>query len=199
MNTTFLKLHWVPLAIAALCIAAALGGDATQELLRYDRDAIFHGEIWRLLTGNFMHLGWTHLLLNTIGLLMVWLFFGAIFSPLQWTLIVGVCSIGTGLGLLILNPNVGWYVGLSGALHGLFIAGCMRELRLKRKEAWMLLGLIMLKIVYEQIKGPMPGSASMAGGEVIVEAHLYGAITGILAVFLKLSRRSSVVGLLSDN
>jgi len=179
------KLYVVPLVVAALSILAQLGGDTAQEFLRYDRDAIVYGEVWRLLSGNFLHLGVMHLLLNLAGLVLIWMFFGARFSHGQWVVIVLVSSIATGLGLLVFTPEVGWYVGLSGALHGYFVAGCMAEIRLKLREGWWLLIVIALKLAWEQWHGAMPGTASLAGGEVIVDAHLFGAISGLAAILLK--------------
>jgi len=179
------KLYLVPLIVAALAIAAQLGGHDVQELLRYDRDAILYGEVFRLFTGNFLHLGIMHLLLNLAGLALIWMFFGARFSHGQWIVIILITSLATGAGLLLLTPEVGWYVGLSGALHGYFVAGCMAEIRLKLREGWWLLIVIALKLAWEQFHGPMPGTASLAGGEVIVDAHLFGAIAGLAAILLK--------------
>ena len=179
------KLYLVPLIVAALAIAAQLGGHDVQELLRYDRDAILYGEVFRLFTGNFLHLGIMHLLLNLAGLALIWMFFGARFSHGQWIVIIFITSLATGAGLLLLTPEVGWYVGLSGALHGYFVAGCMAEIRLKLREGWWLLIVIALKLAWEQFHGPMPGTASLAGGEVIVDAHLFGAIAGLAAILLK--------------
>ena len=179
------KLYVVPLTVAAVAIVAQLGGDTVQQLLRYDRDAILKGEVWRVLSGNFLHLGVMHLLLNLAGLALIWMFFGARFNHAQWIIIVLVTALATSAGLLMLTPEVGWYVGLSGALHGYFVAGCMAEIRLKLREGWWLLGVITLKLAWEQWHGPMPGTSSLAGGEVIVDAHLFGAIAGLAAILLK--------------
>ncbi len=180
-----LKPYLVPLVVAALAIIAQFSGDTVQQDLRYDRDAILYGEVWRLLSGNFLHLGNMHLLLNLAGLALIWMFFGARFSHGQWIVIVLVTSIATGAGLLVFTPDVGLYVGLSGALHGYFVAGCMAEIRLKLREGWWLLIAITLKLAWEQWSGPLPGTASLAGGEVIVDAHLFGAIAGLAARLLK--------------
>lgn len=180
-----LKPYEVPLSVAALAIAAQLSGDTVQQLLRYDRAAILNGEVWRLLSGNFLHLGVMHLLLNLAGLVLIWMFFGARFTSVQWMVIVLVTALATGAGLLLFTPEVGWYVGLSGALHGYFVAGCMAEIRLKLREGWWLLGVITLKLAWEQWHGAMPGTASLAGGEVIVDAHLFGALAGLAALMLK--------------
>ena len=42
----------VPGAILVVALLIALGGDAGRELLRYDRDAIGSGELWRLISGH---------------------------------------------------------------------------------------------------------------------------------------------------
>lgn len=180
-----LRRHAVPLILAAVCVVLALGGDVTHYALRYDRDEILAGEIWRVFTGNFLHLGWTHLALNLAGLALIWAFFGPLFDTREWLGIIVVTALGTGLGLLWLNPELGAYVGLSGALHGYFTAGCVTEIRLKRREGYWLLGAVAAKLAWEQWHGAMPGTAALAGGEVIVDAHLYGAIVGLAAVLLK--------------
>ena len=40
---------------------------------------------------------------------------------------------------------------------------------------------IAAKLGWEQWGGAMPGTAALAGGSVITEAHLYGAVGGLLA------------------
>ena len=184
-DTAALRRFVLPLSIAALSIGGQLGGELVQQLLQYDRGAILHGEVWRLLTGNFLHLGWSHLVLNLAGLALIWLFFGERFNARQWLLVIAITTLATGIGLLLFTPRVGWYVGLSGALHGFFIAGCVAEIRLKLREGYGLLALIIVKLLWEQWQGPMPGTSAMAGGEVIVDAHLFGGIAGLAAVFLK--------------
>ena len=63
---------WLPplvIMLAALLLAA--GGDAVRDALRFERTAIADGELWRLLTSNWVHLGWWHLFLNEMGLLVL--------------------------------------------------------------------------------------------------------------------------------
>src|SRR5690348_16523483 len=60
--------HWPLLSVLLPCLLLAVGGDALRLPLRYDRDAVLHGEVWRLLTGNFVHLGAGHLLEDMAGL-----------------------------------------------------------------------------------------------------------------------------------
>ena len=175
----------LPLIIALLVMGLALGGESATLLLRFERINIENGEIWRLLTANFVHLGWSHALLNIAGLALIWSLFGHRLSQTGWSIILISSLLGTTLGLLLFNPTLSWYVGLSGALHGLFIAGCVAEIKLKYRFGIVLLVILVGKILWEQFQGPLPGTSDAAGGPVIVDAHLYGALAGFAALFLK--------------
>lgn len=159
-------------------VAMALAGEAGRSWLRYDRTAIAAGELWRLISGHFVHLGWSHLLLNVLGLVLVWYLVAARFSPARWLAISALTIAGIDAGFWWLEPQLAWYVGLSGLLHGLLAAGIVAGMRLLHKEAWLLGVIVGAKIVYEQLVGPLPGSEASTGGGVIVAAHLYGALTG---------------------
>ncbi|HSM20102.1 MAG TPA: rhombosortase [Hyphomicrobiales bacterium] len=169
---------------------AEIFGDWSRLWLSYDRDGIAAGQAWRLLTGHFVHLSPSHLLLNAAGLLLVWLLVGGSASTARWLLLAAGSIFGIDAGLWVLAPRLDWYVGLSGLLHGLLAAGIVAELRGGRRDTWILAGLVLGKLTYEQFSGPLPGSEASAGGTVIVEAHLFGAICGALtAVFLPVSPR----------
>jgi len=77
-----------------------------------------------------------------------------------------------------------WYVGLSGVLHGLFIYGAIREIRFFPFSGYVLVLVLAGKLFWEYMNGAMPGSEEMTGGRVLVEAHLYGAMAGLVAVLL---------------
>ncbi len=168
----------VAIATAVICIGLQLLG--LDQILRFDRQLLQSGNFWLILTGNFVHLNWNHLLLNLAGLILVVLLVWENFNPLEWTVIILVSSLGVGIGLYILDPDVGWYVGFSGTLHGLILAGAIADLRRFPINAAALLLVVCLKLFWEQQFGAMPGSESVAGGKVVVNSHLYGAITGTL-------------------
>lgn len=155
--------------------------DAARILLRYDRAGIADGELWRLGTGHIAHLGVSHLLLNLAGLGVVWLLVGSAFSLLEW-LVVIACGIAfIDLGFWVLDPRLSWYVGLSGLLHTMLVAGIIGRLREAPAESVLLAVVVAAKLAWEQLAGPLPGSETSAGGPVVVNAHLYGAIAGIIA------------------
>ena len=166
------------LGVAALCTALQAAGLAGT--LRFDRGAIGEGAWWSLLTGNFVHLGWSHLGMNLAGLALVVALVWKRFAARDWALVVVLCSLAVGAGLLWLNPRVLWYVGFSGTLHGLLVAGSIADLRVWPRSAALLLAGIGAKLLWEQLSGALPGSESVAGGLVVVDSHLYGALAGAL-------------------
>jgi rhomboid family GlyGly-CTERM serine protease len=177
-------LHLLPIIITVIAIVLSIGGESVTELLRYQTDKIHEGEVWRLVTGNLVHLGWGHLFLNLLGLGLIWGLFWGCFSPLAWSAISLISALAVGLGLFWLDPQLVWYVGLSGMLHGLFVAGAVGGIRRgDRREAILLVALVG-KLLWEQAYGALPGSADVAGGPVIVDSHLYGAIGGAIAALL---------------
>jgi rhomboid family GlyGly-CTERM serine protease len=158
-------------------------GSEFSQWLRYDRTAILSGQLWRIITGHLLHLSWSHLAMNVAGLALIWAIFGKQISILRWLTVLLVSAVGISGFMLVFNPALRWYVGLSGVLHALFMAGCLAEIRHGRWDSKLLLALVITKLGYEQMAGPLPGSERTAGGNVIVDAHLYGAIFGF-AVFL---------------
>ncbi len=176
------------LALALLCIALQYAGLA--EALDYQRSLIASGHWWLLLSGNFVHLGPSHLWMNLAGLALVVALVWQHFNALQWAALILLCSVGVGVGLWFFNPGVEGYVGFSGTLHGLIIAGTLADLRVYPRSAALLLILVVGKLVWEQAAGALPGSELVAGGQVLVDAHLYGAIGGaLIAPLLMLQNR----------
>jgi rhomboid family GlyGly-CTERM serine protease len=173
-----------PVVYIGISILVMMTGDFGKEALRYDRVWIGQGESWRLISGHFAHLGWSHLALNSAGLLLVWFLIGGAYTLRTWVLIVSATLATMDIGFWFLNPELYWYVGMSGLLHGLLAAGIVTRLRKIDAETAILLLLLVAKISWEQFSGPVPGSESTSGGPVVVDAHLYGALGGILGALL---------------
>jgi len=177
--------YWrVAIGLIAISAVVAAFGEAGREALMYDRPAILGGEYWRLLTGHFTHLSNSHLLLNLAGLVLSWLLVGRNYSTAQWLVVLLLSIVSISSGFWFLDENMLWYVGLSGVLHGLMIAGAIQGLSTLPVESAVICALVVSKLVYEQIVGPLPGSESVSGGTVVVNAHLYGAIGGAIAAGL---------------
>ena len=81
-----------------------------------------------------------------------------------------------------------WYVGASGALHGVMAAGALAHVRRRDRDGWMLAGVpLSPSLATSSWAGAMPFSAGL--GPVIVNAHLYGALGGLGASALLTLRR----------
>src|SRR5580692_4757955 len=167
--------------LAAGLLLIQSGDGAAQAALRYDRDALAAGQWWRLLTGHVIHLGYEHAVLDVAGLALLWALFARDYSARGWVLIIGMSILGIDAGLWLLSSTTQWYVGSSGVLHGVLAAGTCAHLRRREPDGWILALFLVGKLVYEQAQGALPLTA---GGAVIVDAHLYGAVSGALAVLL---------------
>jgi rhomboid family GlyGly-CTERM serine protease len=178
------------LAIASIALIFAIGGEEARGALRFERDGLEAGEVWRLLTGHLVHLGWGHLWMNLAALALIRFLVANAFSTADWIRAAVVSALGIDLGLYVLSPDIGWYVGLSGVLHGLLAAGALALLRTQPALGALLGGGLIVKLLLEQTAGPLPLSESTAGGEVLTEAHLYGAAAGAAyGAFRATSRR----------
>ena len=112
-----------------------------------------------------------------------WFFIGD-FKQYEWLVIFLVSGLFVTCGLYLFNPHLIWYVGLSGLLHGLFLAGGLRLLATEFKFAAVLIIAIVGKLMYEQMMGSLPGTSEMSGGPVVVNSHLFGAIGGVVSFIL---------------
>jgi rhomboid family GlyGly-CTERM serine protease len=166
--------RWVWLLMILLGLYLLWGlGDTVNAVLRYDRGAIAAGGWWRLLTAHLVHLDLHHLVLNSLGLVLVWSLFASDYDAIEWTVIVLCGALAISSGLWWLSPQVGWYVGSSGVLHSVVAAGTARHIAARLWDRWLLLVLLTGKLAYEQLGGPEPPL-------VVVDAHLYGAVAGFI-------------------
>jgi rhomboid family GlyGly-CTERM serine protease len=168
------------LAVAALLTLPALAGNGVVQTLRYERAAIAAGQWWRLLSCHLVHFDARHLALNLAGLGLLWWLFAADARPRAWLMVALVAALAVSLGLYFLEPSVGWYLGLSGVLHGGWAAAAVCAWRRRRLEAFVTGALLAAKLVAERSLGPLSGALD-ASLPVIVAAHLYGALGGVAA------------------
>lgn len=169
------------LALALVTLIATRWPDGLARL-RYDRSGILNGEIWRLLSAHLVHLNLPHLFLNLLGL--------ALICELLW----GELPLRHGIGLLAfsgvaisaalwwLHPELVWYAGLSGVLHGLW-AGCafygLQHSSPQSRLSYLVAAfLLVAKLLMEFHYGPSAYTAQLIGGSVVTASHLYGALAG---------------------
>jgi len=105
----------LPLATLAICAAAALvlAVPQLQPALVYNRDAVSHGELWRLLSGNLVHFSAGHAVKDVLALLLA----GALIETRRYRHFALLClASGALIGSMLYatQPLVLVYGGLSG-------------------------------------------------------------------------------------
>ena len=169
--------YGIALACAcALLLLPVVTGDPGREALRYERLGLEHWQLWRLLTGHLVHLSLEHAALNSLGLVLMWALFARDYAPRQWLPIVLGSIVAIDAGLWLRDSTIAWYVGSSGALHGVMAAGTLAHLRRRDLDGGLLAAFLVLKLAYEQFSGQLPFAE---GSVVVVDAHLYGALGGV--------------------
>jgi rhomboid family GlyGly-CTERM serine protease len=164
----------------ALLLAPELG-QAAREALSYQREGLAQGQWWRFLTAHFVHLDLEHAVLNGLGLVLMWALFARDYPPARWAAIYLGAAFAVSAGLWLFNPEIAWYVGASGALHGVMTAGTLAHLRRGDLDGWILAVFIVAKLAYEQFSGALPFAGSP---DTVVDAHLYGAVGGVVLALL---------------
>lgn len=190
-----LRNAWPVAVLLVVCALLAAGGDELRELGRYDRAGLADGEYWRLVSGQLVHLGLGHLWPNLAALAIIGVLLDEVFRAGDWWRAAFASAAAIDFGLYVLEPDVLWYVGLSGVLHGFVAAGALAFV-VRRQAIGAVLGAgLLAKLLYEQFLGPVPFTAESVGGPVVVAAHLYGALGGFLAeaAALVVRRRASRV------
>lgn len=168
-----------------------LGGDGVRIALRYERQPILDGEYVRLVTGHLVHFDLRHLALNVAGAALIAFLFMRTYSTPEWVCVLIATTIVIDAGFLLFEPQLDWYVGASGVLHGALAAGAVAWWRTEsRLFATILSAIVLGKLTHEQVQGALPLAGELP---VIVDAHLYGAIgggaTAILFELYRWSRR----------
>jgi rhomboid family GlyGly-CTERM serine protease len=172
-----------PLALAAVLVLLQWFGTVAGPALRYDRAAVVTGGEWyRLITGHLIHHDATHLAWNLAGLALVaWLFVRE-YTTRQWLVILAASTAAVDLGFLALEPQLAWYVGFSGVLHGLAAAG-LASWWMRHRDSMTLIAsaVLALKLGWEHSFGAVPFTAETLAIPIIHAAHTYGAVGGAVA------------------
>ncbi len=166
------------LALSLLCLVLQSAG--LTDNLAYQRPDIASGELWRILTGNLMHTNWWHLLMNLAGLWVVTYIHRMHYRASGFVLLMLLLGVMQGIGLYLFVPSLLGYVGLSGALHGLFVFGALCDIRKGWRSGWLLLIGVTAKVISEQTLGASNDVTALIGARVATEAHLIGLISGVL-------------------
>lgn len=168
------------IVIAVLLILGACEPLASQ-WLRFDRALMEpQQQWWRLLSAHWVHLSFAHLLGNVLAVGVFGYMAGDSLNNRYGVLLLIWSTLWVGLGLYWYADYLERYVGFSGILHGvLLVAPCVSRHYSTRMATLIVCGIV-LKVLWEQ----SPWYDDMAsyeylGGRVEVNAHLFGALSGL--------------------
>jgi rhomboid family GlyGly-CTERM serine protease len=135
---------WWPAALAACAVAAYLS-PSLGAILIYDRPAILAGELWRLITGHWVHFSASHLLFDVV-----------VFGASGWLIesrgyryfpaLCGVAASSIGLAMLAALPGMAQYGGLSGVAMASTVYLALHGRREASPWRWICAGILALGI-----------------------------------------------------
>lgn len=169
-----------------LCISLFSVYPKLLPLLMWNREAITTGEWWRLLSAHIVHVDSHHLLLNMIGLVLILASLCQSMTMRELVSLLLTCACGISYLLLYLQPDLHWYAGLSGVLHGVWAAAAAQcWIGLQKRLAMCAWFVLLVKLIFfNQGITDMP---------VVSVAHVYGAISGLAwACLWWVSERKSI-------
>lgn len=168
-------------AFVLLIFVLGTSGPWVNTWLAWNREALDQWQWWRLLSGHLVHTNLWHTVINLAVLIVAMLLYGSGFRPRTWLLFFSVLCVCNSLALYFFSPWLQNYVGLSGVLYGVLALGLLAGLRAQPLVNTVVLLIIAGKIVYEQLPGfDVNYLRAQIGTAVIVDAHLYGFISGVI-------------------
>lgn len=175
----------LPIWTLVICVIALITFifPKLDNLLIYDRAAIIHGEIWRLLTGNLVHFSIGHLIYN----LVAWLIIGTIIELRGYRFFPLLClssSLFIGITLFILEPELYFYAGLSGVISAAVTYLCLQGVWEKGTWRWLcaitLAGLIAKTILELESGSSLMLLMSEENFVPVPLSHLVGIVAALL-------------------
>jgi rhomboid family GlyGly-CTERM serine protease len=176
------------LAAIALVTATPAAAPIVGQFLVLNRADVLSGEIWRLFTGHLVHAGREHMLWDVLSLIGIGFVFEEYLGRRFWQALA-IAALVVGAGLVILDPGLPDYRGLSGVLNGLWVTGALLGIRAeaaagRRPVAWMCAATLVLalaKIVVEARFGPLFTDPARLGAPTVLLSHALGFAGGVIA------------------
>jgi len=136
----------------------------------FSREAIAAGDLWRLASANAAHLSWAHLASNLEVFAAVMALLREMARPAEVLAVLALCAVGSTAGIY-LGTSLDWYVGASGALHGLLAWGASR-LSMPR-GLWLLL-VLLVNVAFDQDR-----HTSWLSEPLAPQSHYWGLACGL--------------------
>lgn len=165
------------------------------EAIQYDRGAIFNGEVWRTITGHFVH--WTpqHLLWDLLAFFILSaLLFREEYSTSDFCFLLFFCPLFSSISMLHFIPEMNLYRGISAIDTALVTTLALTYLK---KERLKLFGRIILSILAVKIAWEFQTEQSLFSSNEAYRpvplAHLSGFLSAIITSFSKDFIRSTAL------
>lgn len=130
-----------------------------------------------VLTAPFVHGSWSHLLANAVPLL-IFGFLLMVNGAKQFVAVTVLVWLVSGLGVWLTAPGNSVTVGASGVVFGWLAYLVVRGV-FTRNLGQIVVGLVLLALWGGIFWGVLPGANGISW-----QAHLFGALGGVLAAFL---------------
>lgn len=181
------RLPWTALVVLGLGAILAAVPESWRSALEYDRHALAAGEVWRIWTGHLVHFSARHAVVDLATL-----------AALAWAVEMR-CGHRVAAGLLLCAPpllslalffcvpELAVYRGASGlcVVYGSALALALWSgSRRMRASVLLVAALFVLKTGFEAIGSPADFSGLGDGVRVAWQAHVFGALIGVLCAAL---------------
>lgn len=178
------RLPWHTFILLLIAFAVYVFGDPAAEGLVFDRQAIMQGELWRLLTGHWVHADWEHLAWNLMALgILGWMIETTLGqAKLYSILLAGISVVSAWVWWFM--PGLDYYCGLSGILNTLLFVILIDGWRRSRNYIFPLVVIgATAKIGFELFQSS--AIFTNTSWPAVPEAHLAGALAAVILLFYK--------------
>jgi len=135
------------------------------------------GRLEDVLTAPFIHASYTHLVDNSLPLLVLG-FIAALRGVGRWLGVTLMIIVMSGLGVWLTSPSGSDTVGVSGVIFGYFAYLVARGV-IERRLIDLAVGLLVGILYWSLLPGILPGHYGISW-----QAHFFGLLGGILAAWL---------------
>jgi len=174
----------VTFAVGGICLLLACVGESEAGMLAWDRGALQNGELWRLWTGHLVHFSVSQALGDTLALIVMGLYAEPLIGSRRFALLLACVADLLSLGMLVLAPGLEEFRGASAlATLTAVLAGSLAWRRHRESRPVLCCAALALaaKTLWEMGAHTAAFTDLPAGVAVAWQAHLLGALLGVLA------------------
>lgn len=187
----------IPILIFGILPALLAAVPQFHEALLFDRAALAEGQLWRLWTGHWIHFSSSHLFWNVAALVISGAWLEAV-RPGWMLRYTALAAPLISIGLLVFEPNMTNYGGLSGLGTGIVAQLGFCLVINRENDRWAGIGILVLvaiKLWHDSAQGTALLS-NFASTEIVMAptSHLIGALLALVIFAVKWLQRSAKIG-----